>query len=50
MVEMYPFWWARTIGGVIFLAGVLVFIINLFKSFRNGEAVVLSGATAEGRA
>jgi cytochrome c oxidase cbb3-type subunit 1 len=50
MVEMYPFWWARTIGGVIFLAGVLVFIINLFKSFRNGEAVVPSAATAEGRA
>ena len=50
MVEMYPFWWARTIGGVIFLAGVLVFIINLYKTFRNGEVVVPSGATAEGRA
>lgn len=50
MVEMYPFWWARTIGGVIFLAGVLVFILNLIKTFRSGESLASSSAIAEGRA
>ncbi len=50
LVEMYPFWWARTIGGLIFLSGVLVFIYNLIKTVRSGEKTVPSAVTAEGRA
>lgn len=50
MVEMYPYWWARTIGGVIFMAGVLVFVYNMIKTIRSGEKSVPSAATAEGRA
>ncbi len=50
MVEMYPYWWARTIGGTIFMVGVLVFVYNMIKTIRSGEKVVPSAATAEGRA
>ncbi len=50
MVEMYPYWWARTIGGVIFLAGVLVFVFNLIKTIRGGESLVSSAVPVEGRA
>ncbi len=49
MVEMYPYWWARTFGGLLFLSGVLVFIFNLVKTCRSGKETVPSGATAEGR-
>ncbi|WP_020676354.1 cbb3-type cytochrome c oxidase subunit I [Geopsychrobacter electrodiphilus] len=50
MVQMYPFWWARTFGGLIFLSGLLVFIYNLFKSFQSGEKTVSVATTAAGRA
>jgi len=50
MVEMYPYWWARTFGGLIFLSGVLVFIFNLVKTVRSGKGAVPSGVIAEGRA
>ncbi len=50
MVEMYPYWWARTFGGVIFMIGVLIFVYNMIKTIRSGEKIVPSVATAEGRA
>ncbi len=50
MVEMYPYWWVRTIGGTLFMLGVIVFIYNLFKTAHNGEKTASLAATAEGRA
>ncbi len=50
MVEMYPYWWARTTGGAVFTLGVLVFIYNLFKTVRSGEKTAPLTASSEGRA
>ena len=51
MVEMYPYWWIRVIGGLIYFAGIIVFIYNLVKTVRNGEPASIEAAfAAEGRA
>lgn len=50
MVEMYPYWWIRAIGGLVFLAGVIVFIYNIFMTVRQDEARSLQTSTVEGRA
>ncbi len=50
MVEMYPYWWARVGGGVIYLVGVLVFVYNLVMTVRQAEPASTEAATAEGRA
>jgi len=48
MAEMYPYWWARAFGGIIYLLGVLVFIYNLVKTVKGD--VQPDPAVAEGRA
>ncbi len=50
MVEMYPFWWARTIGGAIFLIGVIIFIYNLIRTAKGGPRQAAENVAAEGRA
>jgi cytochrome c oxidase cbb3-type subunit 1 len=50
MVEMYPYWWARAFGGLIYLAGLLVFIYNLYMTVNSGKPAVAQTATLEGRA
>ena len=35
----YAFWNMRTIGGIIFFAGFLVFVYNLYKTMRNASAM-----------
>ncbi len=37
LAEMYPYYWVRAICGVIYLAGILVFIYNLYMTARKGE-------------
>ncbi|ALC17075.1 cbb3-type cytochrome oxidase, subunit 1 [Desulfuromonas soudanensis] len=37
MIEMYPYWWARAVGGVIYLLGLGVFIYNLILTVRKGK-------------
>jgi len=49
MVEMYPYWWARSIGGLIFMIGVIIFIYNLILTARGGKSAP-AAVTAEGRA
>ena len=43
-VEIYPYWWIRAISGVIYLAGVIVFIYNLYMTVRKGETVPAAAA------
>jgi len=50
MVEMYPYWWARGFGGIIYLVGVVVFIYNLIKTAKGGQPAETETAIAEGRA
>jgi cytochrome c oxidase cbb3-type subunit 1 len=35
----YPFWNMRTAGGIIFFAGFLVFVYNIYKTIRSAPAV-----------
>jgi cytochrome c oxidase cbb3-type subunit 1 len=39
LIEMYPYWWARAVSGVIYLAGVAAFIYNLAMTVRKGHPV-----------
>jgi len=50
MVEMYPYWWARVFGGVIYMAGLVLFIYNIYMSVKKGEPTAVQTATTEGRA
>jgi cbb3-type cytochrome oxidase subunit 1 len=34
----YPFWNMRTMGGVIFFAGFLVFVYNIYKTIKQAPA------------
>ncbi len=35
----YPFWAIRTLGGAIFLVGMLLMVYNMFKTIAGGRAV-----------
>lgn len=37
LVTMYPYWWIRAASGVLYLAGVVVFVYNLVMTARRGE-------------
>ncbi len=50
MVEMYPYWWARCLGGLIYMAGLIVFIYNLYMTVKQGKPTVNKTVTVEGRA
>ena len=50
MVEMYPYWWARAFGGIIYLVGLIIFIYNLYMTVKCGKPTTVETATAEGRA
>jgi cytochrome c oxidase cbb3-type subunit 1 len=50
MVEMYPYWWARAFGGIIYLVGLIIFIYNLYMTVKCGKPTTVATATAEGRA
>ena len=39
VAKMYPYLWIRAFGGVIYLAGVLIFIYNLYMTARKGDDV-----------
>ena len=44
LVEMYPYWWIRAVGGVIYLAGIVVFIYNLVQTARSGKPAAAAAA------
>ncbi len=37
LAEMYPYYWVRAFSGVIYLAGVVVFLYNLYMTAKKGE-------------
>jgi cytochrome c oxidase cbb3-type subunit 1 len=39
LVTMYPYWWTRAASGLIYLAGVAVFVYNLVMTAKKGEPV-----------
>jgi len=44
LAEMYPYYAVRGVSGVLYLAGVLVFIYNLFMTARRPQAAALNPA------
>jgi len=42
LIELYPYWWARAFSGLIYLAGVGVFIYNLVMTARNRPAPAMA--------
>ena len=50
MVEMYPYWWARAFGGLVYLLGLMIFIYNLYMTATKGNTAPSQIAAAEGRA
>ena len=39
LAAMVPYWWVRAFSGVLYLAGVLVFVYNLVQTVKQGETV-----------
>lgn len=39
MVRSYPYWWMRAFSGIIYLAGVVLFIYNIIKTIGGGRQV-----------
>jgi cytochrome c oxidase cbb3-type subunit 1 len=35
----YPFWTIRLVGGLLFLSGMLIMAVNMFKTIAGGKAV-----------
>jgi len=42
--KLYPYWTIRGVSGVIYLAGVLVFIYNLYMTAKSGKPVQAAAA------
>ena len=42
LTSVMPYYWIRSIGGVIYLAGVLVFFYTIYKTAKPGDAVAQS--------
>jgi len=38
LTPKYPFWNMRTLGGIIFFAGFLVFVYNILQTIRYAPA------------
>ena len=38
VLAMYPYWWVRGLGGVIYLLGTVVFIYNIVMTARGAQA------------
>ncbi len=50
MVEMYPYWWIRTGGGIIYLIGILLFVYNIYMTVQKGKEPAPQLLEVEGRA
>jgi cytochrome c oxidase cbb3-type subunit I/II len=39
VVELLPLYWIRLLGGLMYLGGLLLMAVNLFKTVRKGEVI-----------
>jgi cytochrome c oxidase cbb3-type subunit 1 len=44
LVRNYPYWHMRTLGGFIFIVGMLLFIYNVYKTVKKGKQEVRAKA------
>ncbi|MBI5101120.1 MAG: cbb3-type cytochrome c oxidase subunit I [Nitrospirae bacterium] len=44
LIKNYPFWQVRTLGGIIFTAGMLFFIYNIYMTMRRGKTPEMAKA------
>ncbi|MBI5068301.1 MAG: cbb3-type cytochrome c oxidase subunit I [Deltaproteobacteria bacterium] len=42
LVRNYPYWHTRTLGGIIFTAGMVLFVYNVLKTIQKGKALQAS--------
>jgi cytochrome c oxidase cbb3-type subunit 1 len=42
----YPYWHTRTLAGIVFAAGMLVFVYNVLMTVRKGRALERTEAPA----
>jgi cytochrome c oxidase cbb3-type subunit 1 len=43
LVKNYPYWHLRALGGAIFVAGMVVFVLNVLLTIRKGRAAETAG-------
>jgi cytochrome c oxidase cbb3-type subunit I len=46
LVRNYPYWRLRTLGGLVFTAGMLLFVYNVWKTIQKGKALQASAPPA----
>ena len=39
LVEMYPYWYGRAFGGIIYFVSMLIFVYNIIKTV-NGNSTI----------
>ncbi|HYQ81283.1 MAG TPA: cytochrome C oxidase Cbb3, partial [Anaeromyxobacteraceae bacterium] len=44
LVRNYPYWHLRALGGLVFLAGMVLFVYNVLRTIQKGRALEASGA------
>ena len=42
-ISLYPYWWVRAFSGLVYLVGLILFIVNLIQTARKGEPVGAQG-------
>ena len=42
----YPYWHMRAVGGLVFAAGMILFVVNVLKTIQKGRALE-AAASAE---
>jgi cytochrome c oxidase cbb3-type subunit 1 len=46
LVKNYPYWHVRSLGGTIFIVGMVVFVVNVLLTIQKGRALEAGGRTA----
>jgi cytochrome c oxidase cbb3-type subunit 1 len=46
LVKNYPYWHVRSLGGTIFIVGMVVFVLNVLMTIKKGRDLEATGRTA----
>ena len=46
LVKNYPYWHVRSLGGTIFIVGMVVFVLNVLLTIQKGRALEAGGKSA----